>query len=260
MSEVQAERQLLTDIYPPEIVEAFPTFGDEVAAFLERNAGKVATLETPAAEVENYAEELQALVRTVAAGLKDGQPDPVTLYLQATQPARKAGIIRSPQEGGQVGLILGKHRYHILERVGLEGEGVPAFARSLLLLLQRIPKGEDSGTEVHGVRKVKDDDPPELRAKAKHGLVPAEIGGVEVYLPLVDDIRFHVNKNVFQPKALEGLVTILPGDTHNHIKKEGSGPVRLLLIGGFGFSRAPKTSENFEVEAVKEIPRFTHLK
>ena len=107
--------------------------------------------------------------------------------------------------------------------------------------------------------KVKDNVPPELRVKARDGLVPADIGGVEIYIPLVDDIRFHVNDQIFQPKALGGLITILPGDNHHHIKEEGNGPVRVLILGGFGFSRAPKTEERFEVEAFADIPRFIPL-
>lgn len=236
------ERQPLTDFYPPEIATAFPTFENEVASFLERNSGTVVNFKTPAVQVEKYAQELQVLATTVASGIKNWKIDIVSLYLKATQPAREAGILR-PEDEGRVGLVLGKHRYHILER---EKQSIPAS--NILLLLQRVPYGEDTGAEVHGLKRIGDQ------------LVPDKnVGGIEVYLPLVDDVTFYVNDQIFKPRALEGLITVLPGDTHHHIKTKNHGPVRVLIFGGFGFGYGIKTKENFEVSGFSQIPRFTLL-
>ena len=120
-------------------------------------------------------------------------------------------------------------------------------ANNLILLLQRVPHGMDTGTEVHGIKEVK-----------KGKFVPTEIGGMEVYLPLVDDITFYVNEEVFEPKALEGFLTILPGDVHHHIKEKGRGPARVLIIGGCGFSRGVKT-EDKSFRRFEELPRYTPL-
>jgi hypothetical protein len=239
------ERQSLEAIYPEELQKVFPALEEQIEEFLARNGERVITLETPPDVVEQCAEELQELARTIASGISDGNTDPISLYLRTTQPARRVGkvVIGSPE---QVGLIaFGNHRYHILEKV--EGP----MERALLLLLQRIPHGVDTGGEVHGFKKAD--------RTGDEDLVPAETGGIEVYLPLVDDITFHVNDKVFQPKALGGLVSILPGDNHHHSKDKGHGPARVLILGGCGFGVGIKTDKSLEVPGFTTIPRFTTI-
>jgi hypothetical protein len=244
MSE-KPERQPLTSIYPPEIVAVFPTFEDEVKGFLETNKGVVVNLETPTEEVERCAKELQELATTVATGIKEREIDIFTLFRGIIQPARRGGIIR-PEDKGQVGLIFGRQNYHILERDKvLVPELLPA--NSLILLLQRVPYGKDTGAEIHGIKEVE-----------KGKFVPTEIGGIEIYLPLVDDITFYINEKEYKPKALEGILTILPGDVHHHIKEKGKGPARVLIIGGGGFSRGTKT-ENKSFRKFERISRYTSL-
>lgn len=238
-----SERQYLTEIYPEELHRVFPTLDKQIEEFLAVNGNKVVTIGTSTEEVRQCVEGLQTLAKTIATGISSGSIDPVSLYLQVTQPARAVGEVKvgSPE---QVGLIaFGKHRYHILEKVDDD------TGRSLLLLLQRIPHGVDTGGEVHGFKK--------SDGKGKEDLVPAESGGIEVYLPLVDGITFHVNNKVFQPKALGGLITILPGDNHHHSKDTGIGPARVLILGGCGFGIGTKTDKNFEVAKFAGIPRLT---
>lgn len=237
----EIERQPLTSIYPSEIIAAFPTFEEEVKAFLERNSGVVVNLETSTEEVERRARGLQELATTVARGIRERDIDIFTLFRGVVQPARRAGKI-TPKDEGQVGLSFGKHNYHILER-----DKMLVPANNLILLLQRVPYGVDTEAEVHGIKEVK-----------KGKFAPTEIGGIEVYLPLVDDITFYVNEEVFEPKALEGFLTILPGDVHHHIKKKGSGPARVLIIGGCGFSRGVKTDDK-SFKRFKRIPRCVSL-
>lgn len=242
---MQEEHQPLTDIYPKELVRVFPTLEKQIEAFLKGNGDLVVTLSTPANVVEQCAEEMRLLATTIADGIRNTEIDPVTLYRKVTQPARGIGIVEvgSPE---QVGLIaFGNHRYHTLEKV--DGP----MGKSLLLLLQRIPHGVDTKGEVHGVKKVEE-------GKRKDFL-PTETGGIEVYLPLVDGITFHVNNKVFQPRALEGLVTILPGDNHHHSKDTGHGPTRVLILGGCGFGVGTKTDQSFEVPRFARIPRFSPL-
>lgn len=256
------ERTSLAEIYPPEIVEAFPTFEKAVSEFLEHYAGSVATLKTTPEDTARYAQSLQDLARIIAKGINQRKIDFTQLYWKVTKPAKEAGEIKGPLDTTQVGMIFGEHYYHILEKAPMRGNE-PDFARSLLILLQRVPHKIDTGSEVHGVIKIKEDDPPELVAQAKGGLVPAQWGGIEVYLPLTDGIEFHVNDQTFKPKALVGLVTVLPGDKHHHTRvseeKRLYGPARVVIFGAFGFSRAPKTEENFQVDAFREIPRYTQL-
>jgi hypothetical protein len=240
-----SERQPLTKIYPEELARVFPTLGEQIEKFLEGNGKQIVTLDTPAKVVRQCAEEIQSLATTIVEGIREGGIDPVTLYLRTTQPARKVGKIAvgSPE---QVGLLaFGNHRYHILEKVS------GSMEKSLLLLLQRIPHGVDTRSEVHGIKKAEEGEGEDF--------VPDEMGGIEVYLPLVDDITFHVNDQFFQPKALEGLVTILPGDNHHHVKDTGQGPTRVLILGGCGFGVGTKTEQSFEVSEFAEISRFTPL-
>jgi len=239
------ERQDLTEIYPEELRRVFPTLEEKIEAFLAGNGKKVVTVETTTEEVKQCAEGLQTLAKTIATGISNGSIDPVSLYLQTTQPARAVGevAVGSPE---QVGILaFGKHRYHILEKV--EGP----IGRSLLFLLQRIPHRVDTGAEVHGFKKVD--------VKGKEDFVPAESGGIEVYIPLVDGITFHVNNKVFQPKALGGLITILPGDNHHHSKDTGIGPARVLILGGCGFGIGTKTDKNLEVAKFASIPKLAGI-
>jgi hypothetical protein len=91
-----------------------------------------------------------------------------------------------------------------------------------------------------------------------HGLAQG-LGGIEVYIPLTDGITFFINGVAYSPKALESLLTILPGDNHHHVKLEKGVPGRVLIVGGFGFSRGTKTDQETAVAAFNEIPRITVL-
>lgn len=236
-----SERTSLDAIYPPEIIKTFPTFEKEVASFLEKNSGVIANLATPATQIEKYAQNLRALANVVASGIKNREIDISELYLKVTNPTRKVNSL-PPEIKDRVGIIPGIHRYHKLEKDAIPDSGI-----SLILLLQRVPKLVDTVTEVHGLRK------------EGGQLIPDKTAGIEVYIPLVDGITFYVNKDDFQPKALGGLVTILPGDSHHHIKTEGQGPARVLILGGFGFGYGVKTENNFQVPEFSNISRFTPI-
>jgi hypothetical protein len=240
-----SELQSLTEIYPKELTRVFPALEKQIDGFLKGNGQQVVTLNTPAEVVKQCAEKMKSLATTISEGIKNSGMDPVTLYLKTTQPARTMGTVEVGSSE-QVGLLAsGNHRYHILEKV--DGP----IGRNLLLLLQRIPYGMDTGSEVHGVKKAE--------GGGEENFVPDETGGIEVYLPLVDGITFHVNDQVFQPKALGGLVTILAGDNHRHIKDVGHGPARVLIFGGCGFGMGTKTKESFEVPEFAKISRFTPI-
>ncbi|MCH7951503.1 hypothetical protein IH980_02095 [Patescibacteria group bacterium] len=239
MSEELMERRLLERIYPPELVEAFPSFTAELEGFLERNAGVVVTAETSVAAMHNYARELVSLARTAAVeveqflGQEGGRVN--ELYRLATSPSRAVGEI-VPGDPSQVGVLIsrkgGEQRlYHKLDL----SRGKRGY--DFLMLLQRLPKGLDTEPEVH-------------RA------------GMEVYLPLTDGIEFHVNKSSVRPSALKKTVTILPGDVHHHIlpsEAVGHGPARTLIFGAYGFYRAEKVDAEDGYDDRGRIRRFQRI-
>jgi len=251
------EHQSLSEIYP-EFVKIFPTLEGEIDSFLEGSGKKVVTLNTPVEEVRQCVEEMQSIAATIATtivkGIRDGKIDPVSFFVDITKPAREVGEVKVGSSK-QVGLMTsGKNTYHILEKVG------NVKGKNSLLLLQRVPYEVDTEGEVHGIKKV--------RREKGENLVPDNKGGIEIYLPLTNDITFYVNDQIFKPKALEGLVTILPGDNHHHIRRQGQGPkgpkgpkgpARVFILAGCGFIKGTKTDKRFEVSKFKEIPRFTPL-
>jgi len=240
---VTEQRASLSDIYTPELVAQFPGIEEKINEFLGRYSGKVATPETKLSKVAKYSDALVEIARVVANGLKSIQRlqlPPALLFREAITPARKAGVSEPRDMTQRVG-IAGRRekRYHVLDK----DKKKPGEESNILFLLQRISKGTDTGPEYHLT------------------------GGIEVYLPLVDGIRFHVNDQVFKPKALEGVIKILPGDVHHHIlppKAKRHGPVRVLIIGGFGFKRGekipPKQVKKRIGEAkYQEINRFVKI-
>lgn len=223
------QRASLSEIYTPELVAQFPGVEEKINDFLERYSGVVATPETSLKDVVKYSDALVGIAKVVADGLKFTKLPPEILFREVITPARKAGLVSI--SGG------GTHRYHVLEKEKPKPES------DILFLLQRISKGTDTGPEYHIA------------------------GGIEVYLPLVDGIRFHVNDQVFEPKALEGVIKILPGDVHHHIlppEAKRHGPVRVLIIGGFGFKRGIKippeqVEEKIAQAGYKGLKRFVKL-
>lgn len=247
--------ETIDTIYPPELLKGFPRLSEQLATYhafvenLERTRGTaVVNLQTPRDVVEDCARKLQQVAKSMREGILTGSLNPESLYLLATKPAKSAGELKKLPPDRQVGIIPGKHYYFALKRERMSAaDALPSHPPSYLLtLLQRVPFGMDTEPEIHGIT-------PDFN--------PAPYGGIEVYLPLVDGIDFFVNRGHIQPKTLETLVTVLPGDVHHHVKNTGTGPARVLILGGFGFTYGVKTADTqFIVPGFDKIDRFTPLK
>jgi hypothetical protein len=225
-------------LYSRELLGVFPTLEHQVAEFLGKYTGMVATPETPANLIMEYSTALSKIGQTIAEGIKSGRLTENELFKAAITPARTAGKFDRVTPG-KVGIVVhggGKHRYHVLDKE----QGPTSSGRDLLFLLQRLPKGVDTQPEVH------------------------TIGGIEIYLPLVDGITFYINREVYQLEALSALLIVLPGDVHHHVKNEGQGPARVLIIGGFGFGVGDKVppeevEETIDKAGHQDIPRLIKL-
>ena len=242
----------IENLYPAELANVFPTFAEELSAFVKRNHGKIANLSTSTSELDQYVKELQHLAILLAQGLRSTNIDEKTLYLLATAPSRMVGKVER-SDPRQVGTLPGKHMYHLLDKEKA------APGNDFMLLNQRIPFGVDTRAEVHAVNK-----------DQEGNLIPAKGGGIEIYIPLTNDISFYVNENVYQPQALTGLITIFPGDIHHHVKKLGQGPARVLIVSGFGFGKDAEKVEpkipivvkgfgNIPIQSFSGIPRFIKI-
>lgn len=230
------EQKSLSEIYLPELALVFPEFEEQILYFLRKYSEVLATPETESVKVREYALALAEIGKSIVEGIKLEKLSVKDLFKAVISPARAAGEFDRERKVGLAFGGKGKHRYHVLDREGVLREP----RNDLLILLQRLPRGKDTGAEVH------------------------KKGGIEICLPVVDGIHFFVNDEVFKPKALSSLIVILPGDVHHHIKAGGHGPARVLIIAGFGFSRGEKIEpDKLKVEiqkaTFKEIPRLITL-
>lgn len=236
----------------PELKDVFPSFTEALSDFLRRNHGKIANLSTPVSELAQDVKELQHLAVLLAEGIKNKKIDEKTLYLLATAPSREVGKVER-SDPRQVGILPGRHGYHLLDKERA------IIGNDIILLNQRVPFGVDTGAEVHAVNK-----------DEERNLIPAKGGGIELYVPLTGDVTFYVNEKTYQPQALAGLVTVLPGDIHHHVKTVGQGPARVLIVSGFGFGKdAEKVKPNIPIQvkdfgnipvaSFSEIPRFIQI-
>lgn len=232
---VDLERRQIKDIYPDLVGEYFPNLNNEVlvsydyiSQFRDETQTGVVDLQTDFKSTRDAAMELQFLARSIARGILKSGADPRDLYKMAISPAMRAGSLDlSPDT--QVGVRREGINYTVLERSrsGMSETGLPVY--NLIAMLQRVPNGLSTHPEVH-------------------------FQGIEVYVPLVDGIEFHVNDRTYRPGALDKIITILPGDLHYHRREKG--PARVLIIGGFGFTRGTKTNEViYQVPGFREIPR-----
>lgn len=225
----------IASLYSDELLSVFPTLQQKVDEFLNEYTGITATPETSDEQIKKYSAALVEIGTTIVEGINAGKLTERELFKAAIIPAREKGKFVE----GKVGIVAhggGKHRYHVLDRE----QHPESTGRDLLFLLQRLPKGTDTQPEVH------------------------KMGGIEIYLPLVDGITFNINEEEYRPKALSALLTILPGDVHHHIKTEGQGPARVLIIGGFGFGVGYKVPASELEEIVSyakfpDIPRMVEL-
>lgn len=263
-----SERVPLDQIYSEELKSIFPTLSQSVETFLQKYGTEIATVDTSPEKIAQWTEALQTLATEIARGLQKlsslGDTLSVTSALsEMLRPARKTGSV--PLGGNERFGILNKimPSYHVLEKAETGGSSLLTHPRALLLLLQHLTPGIDTGAEIHGVKPFDENGPAEERIHMLHGLVRAQNAGIEVYLPLRDrdEITFFINNEVFKPKALHQLLTILPGDTHHHIQTKGTGFSSVLILGGFGFSKGLKVKEgtSFVVPEFKNIPRLTEI-
>lgn len=246
----EPETAPIASLYPPELVKVFPDFPQQVDAFLARNRGVSATIRTAPEAMARYADELTELARTLRDDLKNTATGPTDLYHLATAPSQLAGAVDVGTES-PVGVMSGSHRYHILYKTPV----ARGLGRDLLLLLQRLPRGLDTGAEIHGLVETKDQ-PGHYQA--------TDTGGAEVYIPLTDGIVFYVNGREYRPKALADLIRVFPGDIHHHHKEQGRGPARVLIVAGLGMARWPKVPQgqnSFQVEGFGQVPvtAFNHI-
>ncbi len=240
----ESERIPIEELYP-DLKSSFPIFISKLPDFLTRNRRKQANLATSNKDVSLYVNELVSLATILAKEIKTAKIDPVSLYLSTTYPSKYP---KNEQTG--VGIRTNPYiQYFILDRDNTgqtlnEDGSIPLKDSNLLMLLQRVSHGQDTIPEVHGIKKGKD-----IYTFTQHG-------GIEVYIPLTDNIEFSVNEKVYNPQALDGLITILPGDIHHHIKVRGQGPARVLILGGFGFGRGTKVGKEgpFDVRGFGHIP------
>lgn len=238
--------ETIDKIYSPDLLRHFPDLLgqlDEYYSFIDNQHSLRSTttinLETTAKTVQKCAKQLQAIAQVISDDIRSGHLNPEMLYRLSTGPARIAAKLG--KEENQIGIIPGEHHYFVLDRERTVHKNGHAYqANNILALLQRVPFGMDTGPEVHGITA---------------DFQPAPYGGIEVYLPLVDGITFVVNGEKFHPRALEQLITILPGDVHHHIKNEEKGPARVLIIAGFHFTYGVKTADTQFI-----VPEFANIK
>jgi len=222
----------IASLYSDRLLDAFPTLEQQVTEFLRKYTGVVATPETSGNLILEYSSALVDIGLSIAEGIKSGRLTKNELFEAAITPVRDAGKLDRVIEG-KVGIVIhgeGKHRYHVLDK-----EQHPASTgRDLLFLLQRLPRGVDTQPEVH------------------------KTGGIEVYLPLVGGVTFYINRVEYQPEALSVLLIVLPGDVHHHVKNQGQGPARVLIIGGFGFGVGDKVPPG-EIESLITKTRWPNV-
>ncbi len=189
----------------------FPRYNDLLSNFLEKNKGVAVNKKSDEKEVKNLAGQLVGLMSYLATEIAKWPPR--ELFRQVILSNGASRLVHRHENGEEL-------RYHVFHRTPQE-DNLP---RDLLILNQRVPSGVDTLEEVHEQ-------------------------GMEIYLPLTEGTVFYVNDQVIDPKPLEKLVLVLPGDVHRHVKdkgRKGIEPARVLIAGAFGFSRGEKVPPYYE--------------
>lgn len=248
-------RELFSD-YSPEIQSKFTPFIIEAKEFVTRNQGKIATLFTSPSEMETYVGELAALGRTLVSNLRAIDLDFYSLYKLGLKPSRTV----SPAVEGPGMVTHGDTRYNILEKVNFQQEDIGVQARTLLVMIQNLPAGINTGDEIHGIE-----------LKSNQLVATRKNGGMELHIPLRDDTVFYNNGQEYKPKALEGILT-LPGDIHS-LQRQAKPAVNIIVM-AFGAGLGVKVNgsqiangilvselvtQTIPLQTYTEIPRQINL-
>lgn len=233
------ERKELFADYSPELRSAFSSFIDEANEFVRRNQGKVATIHTPEQTMQEYVQDLIKLGRALVSGVRTIKTENYSaVYESVLNPSRESlkveGEPKVPGYSDYAGMEgpgfvrHGKTRYHILEKVIYPK--YTFFPRTLLVMLQRVPRGLNTRDEIHGV-------------KIQDGMLTASkyIGGIEMHVPLQKDTSFWNNGKKYYLEPLDGLLT-LPGDIHSLGGERW--PSKNIIIMAFGAGLGQKVDED----------------
>ena len=112
--------------------------------------------------------------------------------------------------------------YYIFDKAITPIEDTTIHPRTLLVMLQHLPKGKNTGNEIHGV-KIEDG---KLIARK-------DMGGMELHFPLLAETIYFNNGREIHPNPYEGVATIV-GDQHSLVRYSGSAINVIIMACGAG--------------------------
>ena len=238
------DRRELFNSYSPELKDHFASFIEQANNFAERNIVKIATLYTSPENMQADANELIALAEPLVAILKTIGEHPFSFYRSLLSPPREAAkklgdeTMRTSvsDTAGIEGPGMVDHggtSYYIFEKVVSMAGQAASHPRTLLVMLQHLPKDKNTGNEIHGV-KIEGN-----KLEATRG-----IGGMELHIPLLDNTIFFNNGDKIRPNPNEGVLT-LPGDQHSLVRHNGAAINVIIMAYGAGLGAKvnPKLTE-----------------
>jgi len=228
-------RELFTG-YSPELQNLFGPFIQEANKFVERNQGHIATLYTSPDDMQVWANELVNLAQTLVSELRTLGTRPFSFYKSILVPPREAAEklrektmqVSVTDTAGVEGPGMAHHGgtcYYIFDKASTSIENATDHPRTLLVMLQHLPKGKNTGNEIHGV-KIEDD----------KLIATKDVGGMELHVPLLPDTTFFNNGKEVHPNPYEGVVTI-PGDQHSLVRYSGSAINLIIMAYGAGLGK-----------------------
>lgn len=219
--------------YSPDLKTHFLPFIEKANEFVEKNQFTLATLYTSPENMQTYANELVVLATPLVETLKTIGQQKFSFYrsllLPPVETAKKLGKETMQGSVSDTAGIEGPGKvdhggtcYYIFEKV-LSGIGqVANHPRALLVMLQHLPKGKNTGNEIHGVK-----------IDGNTLLATKGIGGMELHIPLLDNTIFFNNGNEIRPNPNEAVLT-LPGDQHSLVRQTGNAINMIIMAYGAG--------------------------
>jgi hypothetical protein len=201
----------------------FSNFDNLLLSFLNNNRGKIVDASTDENEIKGLANQLIKLMSYLSSEIEKAVPR--DLFRKVISSRQVYRTIHKHDNGEEI-------RYHVVHKTPSKDISM----NDLLIINQRLPSGVDTLEEVHKQ-------------------------GMEIYLPLTEGTVFFVNSQVYDPKPLEALILVLPGDVHRHIRRNGAQPARVLIMGAFGFSRGEKVEPHYSTpRSFPSINRYIRIK